>query len=365
MKKIKIYSDKRYLPKDGFCVGLLIPFWFPGSTESTYSWEHVFEHYNDLAHVFFEMTSLEEADIAVLPFSFEAAIGRSLRDKVNIEYLKLACEFCQRVEDAGKKVLVNFVGPRSHESVPFTNALVMRGALYQSQKKSSDIPLPRWTEDIIKYYCNEQLIVRKKSRKPIVGFCGYLHHDWIKSHIKDFLYKSNHYFKHRKLQQSPFLGHLIRSQTVKLCEKSSEIETNFIIRDKYSFLSEKSPELKRKVRAEYIDNMISSDYILCCRGSANTSIRFYETLCAGRIPVFVNTDCALPFETEIDWKKYCVWVEERELDLLPEKIADFHLSLTDDEFIELQYKCRQIWKSYLSPEGFYGNLHKIICNFSA
>lgn len=32
--------------------------------------------------------------------------------------------------------------------------------------------------------------------------------------------------------------------------------------------------------------MTGSDYVLCTRGNGNYSIRFYEALCRGRIPVF-------------------------------------------------------------------------------
>jgi len=49
------------------------------------------------------------------------------------------------------------------------------------------------------------------------------------------------------------------------------------------------------------------------------SYRLYEALCCGRIPVFIDTDCVLPYDFMIDWKKYFVWVDQSELPLIAEK----------------------------------------------
>ena len=104
--------------------------------------------------------------------------------------------------------------------------------------------------------------------------------------------------------------------------------------------------------------MIDSDYVLCVRGDGNYSIRFYETLCCGRIPVFINTDCVLPYDFEIDWKDYCIWINQNELHLIDEKIAEFHEKISDKDFIDLQHECCKLWKNWLSPEGFFTNFHK-------
>ena len=104
--------------------------------------------------------------------------------------------------------------------------------------------------------------------------------------------------------------------------------------------------------------MFASDYVLCARGHGNYSIRFYETLSSGRIPVFINTDCVLPFEEWIDWKRYCVWVEEHEVARVAEKVAEFHDGLSDGEFRDRQRACRQLWSEWLSPLGFFTNFRR-------
>ena len=64
------------------------------------------------------------------------------------------------------------------------------------------------------------------------------------------------------------------------------------------------------------------------RGGGNYSLRLYETLCLGRIPLFINTDCVLPFENNIDWKELCLWVDENDLDRIGEIVLDFHSSIS-------------------------------------
>src|SRR5262249_13911890 len=76
----------------------------------------------------------------------------------------------------------------------------------------------------------------------------------------------------------------------------------------------------RRSLVEFRENVLDSHYVLCPRGGGNWSYRFYETLCLGRIPVFFNTDCALPYESLIKWRDYCVWVEGDEIERAPELI---------------------------------------------
>ncbi|HEY9707843.1 MAG TPA: hypothetical protein V6D48_06525 [Oculatellaceae cyanobacterium] len=68
----------------------------------------------------------------------------------------------------------------------------------------------------------------------------------------------------------------------------------------------------------------------------------------------------LSYDFEIDWKKYCVWLDERELPLIAEKIAEFPENLSPQEFVGLQHECRKVWEQRVAPEGFFANLHRHI-----
>src|SRR5690606_19049993 len=98
------------------------------------------------------------------------------------------------------------------------------------------------------------------------------------------------------------------------------------------------------------------DYVLCVRGAGNFSVRFYETLLMGRIPIFVNTDCLLPFEDKINWKKHVVWIEWKERSNIANIVADFHSKLTDKQFEDLQKSNRKLWKEELSVKAMLQNI---------
>jgi hypothetical protein len=40
--------------------------------------------------------------------------------------------------------------------------------------------------------------------------------------------------------------------------------------------------------------------------------------------VFIDSDCILPYDFELDWKKYCVWIKEDEIPVIADKIMEFH-----------------------------------------
>jgi hypothetical protein len=80
-------------------------------------------------------------------------------------------------------------------------------------------------------------------------------------------------------------------------------------------------------------------------------------MCFGRIPVFIDTDCVLPFENLIDYKKEIVFVEEKELNSLPDKIQEY---CEKNDLAERQKRCREIWENYLSPTGFINNIPSLL-----
>ena len=75
---------------------------------------------------------------------------------------------------------------------------------------------------------------------------------------------------------------------MKYLEQENMIITNFIYRKKYRAGAKSQKDLQ-STTLEYYENLLDSDYILCIRGAGNFSIRLYETLMVGRIPIFVNT----------------------------------------------------------------------------
>ncbi len=140
-------------------------------------------------------------------------------------------------------------------------------------------------------------------------------------------------------------------------QRTRGLRTNFLVRQMYRagmrgrFHHFAKGEFKP--RAQFWDNIFSNDYTLCLRGAGNFSYRLYEVLASARIPLFINTNCVLPLQDEIDWKRHCVWVEEDQIDSAGKILQDFHSRLTPEEFRNLQLANRRLWEEKLSPLGFW------------
>ena len=92
-----------------------------------------------------------------------------------------------------------------------------------------------------------------------------------------------------------------------------------------------------KSHTDFVHNMEAGHFAYCPRGAGNFSIRFYEALKAGRIPV-VPTSISLPFPTKIKWKDYIVLCDTEED--MPTKIFEFWST----NIQERQSACAELFK---------------------
>ena len=348
--KLKIFSDRQCLLKEIDHEAILLPFW-GNNIQGNNSELELFNDYLEAADSVFEMSSLTDADVAVLPTNWEPIL-RLRKDQ-------MAIQFFEKVKQTNKLSISFFGGDCSHIQLPIASSLVFRNSLYRYRRDPNSFAIPAWSEDLIKKYCNDRLLIRNKQPQPSIGFCGFAAKKSFKSSIKIMLYQGGKQILKEKIGIPPYsIGHVLRSQLLSDLEKSQLVKTNFIQRDSSVFFDDSNSKLKQQLRMEFVRNTIESDYVFCCRGSGNYSFRFYEALCCGRIPVFIDTDCVLPYDFLIDWNQYCVWVKESEIPYIDEKILEFHERLSPRDFVDLQYECRRVWQEWISPKGFFTNLYR-------
>jgi len=355
---LKIFSDKSYLPTGKGHIAMLYPFWGKNPEDPRDPSSGRFDMYTKIGSRFFQMTTLKDADIAVFPGAWEHVIE-------NTDALKKAEQFIENATLSGKPTVIFFFSD-SDEEIPYENTIIFRTSLYYSSRKPNEFAMPAWSEDFIEKYLGGQLSIRQKKEKAVVGFCGYA--PPFKEMPLSLIARLRHIIQTcrnilKKLSGINNTGSSIRTAVLQVLTKSHKIETNFAIREKFlggAILPSGDMDfaMMQRSRQEYVQNMVESDYILCARGGGNFSYRLYETLSCGRIPLFVDTDCVLPYHSEINWKEYSVWVDEREIDQTDEKIDAFHKSLKIENFLELQQKCRRLWDERLSPHGFFANFHR-------
>jgi len=330
---LRIYSDRCLVPAGGAHAVMLYPFWGKNPEDPVDPNSGRFDAYARTGRALFELVQLEQAELAVFPCEWSESLGQ------------VAEGFIGEAQAAGKPTAV-FFGGDEHQVVPLDGALVFQTSLFRSRRRPNEFAQPAWSEDFVGTHLNGRLPLREKGPRPVVGFCG------LVPRRRSFISRFRVHPAHTA----------IRARALRLLRGHRAIETNFLARDQFlggaivggSVVS----ATMQQVRREYVENMIASDYILCCRGAGNFSYRLYETLSCGRIPVFVDTDCVLPYDFAADWRRLCVWVDESELDSIGDRVASFHESLSQSEFVELQRACRGFWEDYIAPQGYFAHFHE-------
>lgn len=78
----------------------------------------------------------------------------------------------------------------------------------------------------------------------------------------------------------------------------------------------KNEERKRKLEKIYVDAAVQSWAMLCPRGMGSLSIRFYEALCLGRIPVHISDEYTFPLSDRIDYSRFCIDIRQDDVPVL-------------------------------------------------
>ncbi len=301
-----------------------------------------FDEYTANGQDVFLLTEIPtEADFFLLPFEFSFAA----------EDINVAKQFSEMAKEYDKKLLI-FFNSDSVEPIQIDNSIVFRTSFFKSLQKNNEFAIPGWSVDFMK---SKEInsFNDSYSNQPSISYCGYV--DYLTFTERFSIEKVIKKLKKRSVITKE-IGPGLRGKAVRTLLKSDQIKTNFIIRNGFW-----APGMdKKKARQEYISNIFQSDYALVARGKGNFSYRLYEVLSCGRIPVFINTDCVLPFDTIIDWKKYVVWIEENDIDTIAERLIEYHKKLTVEELRNKQVDCRKLYEDWLSPNAFFSNIHKCL-----
>lgn len=344
---LRIYADRSVLPAGTPHVAMLYPFWGKPPEHPEDPTHGRFDAFVADAPSFLTLTPFEASDVVLFPIPWEIAKDRP--DVVD-DARRLA-----RVAAEHDKPFLIFFSSDSAEPVPIEPSVVFRTSLYRSRAKPTELAMPAWSEDFVERHIGGEVAIRPRRERPLVGFCGF---DTPRSAAHKALVKR---LLGRRTTST-------RGRALAALAASGQVETRFVVRDRFfgGSLPSGQPDygLMQRARQEYVENMVETDYALAARGSetwgltaGNFSYRLYEILSCGRPPLFVDTDCVLPFDRELDWTRFTVWVDESEVDSVADRLVKFHGGLDDDSFADLQHRCRRMWLDFLSPQGFFRHLH--------
>ncbi len=288
--------------------------------------------------------SPEKADYFLMPHNYFSVWK-------NKNYLNHNENFAKKYN---KKIIIFAYGDRNSE-VKIKNSIVLRTSQYKSQLRKNEIIIPPFVEDL---GIVNGIVIKDfdKNRKPSIGFAGWVSCSNVVQWIK---YKAKIFIQFLLLQvkkiHSPvvYQGLHFRRKVITILNHSDLLETKFFLRHSYSGHKKTIQDNPEKIRREFIFAIKDSDLALAVKGDGNYSLRFFEILSLGRIPLFIDTDISLPLEDEIDYDAFVLRVDYEKIHDLPKIINRFWQRNTDQSFKEMQTNARQAFKYRLSTEAFY------------
>lgn len=115
--------------------------------------------------------------------------------------------------------------------------------------------------------------------------------------------------------------------------------------DQYEFFMNSYDPNRTKNFKEILYNSI---FALCPRGFGPASYRMYEAIQMQCIPIYISDEFWIPFKDEIEWDKLCLFINEKEIELIPKKVDNILLSGIFQNYIDYG---RKIYKNYFTWEG--------------
>ena len=286
----------------------------------------------------------EQSDFLLIPHNYFFV-------KSNKEYIK---NFSFLSEKYNKKIII-FAEGDSDEEIKIPNSVIFRTSQYKYKKKKNEIIMPAYVEDLSDVH---QFNTREKAANvPVVGFCGWADFNGvrqaIKVKVKNFIFDIKKITSANSEYAAKKQGLLFRKEAIKTLTGSKLVKGNFIIRNFYSG-HRKSIEIPaQEARLDYIKNINDSDFALVVKGNGNFSFRFYEILSAGRVPLFINTDCVLPLEKLINYDNFVLFVDYKKIDKIDKITADFYNNIGAEQFSKMQKAARAVFENYLRMDKFF------------
>ena len=244
---------------------------------------------------------IKTADIVVLPFKFNG---------IHNPIFKLLNNLTKQLD---KKLWCFYNDDSDTSYVLDKHVVLFRTSFYKSSKNKNEQGLIALSSDFYR---------QKQCDNISVGYCG-----------------------HTQCGRAPYLDYL----------QKSNVANNFIIRKGFW-----APGIdRRQAQREYFENMENNIFVFCMRGGGNFSYRFYETLMMGRIPIFIDTDCVLPFEELINFSDVGLFLKDEDIKTGKVNLEQEILKFTQDNknrLTEIQKQNRVLWEKFYSPVGFLNTL---------
>ena len=134
--------------------------------------------------------------------------------------------------------------------------------------------------------------------------------------------------------------HSVRRHILQLCTLRSRLcDTG----DHPGNFSGKSQNVYKEFYSQYLDSLRDSKFILCPRGKCPSSIRVFEAMKAGRVPVIISDEWVPPKGPR--WEEFCIFIPESDITFIPEILKN-----KEPEFPELARRAQREWSKWFSED---------------
>jgi hypothetical protein len=351
--KLKLYSSKKWLASDSTYHFILYPFWGIDRKYEKNEQNKRFEKFINNAHQYFEFTDEpDDTQYIVYPIDYG-----------NVRKNNSSFDIAQRLAKTLNKKLIVFYFSDFDEPLILDNCIVFRNSLDSRTRKPYEFAAPAMVEDFAKHLDIDYH--ESKKERPKIGFCGYIDFETPQEWFMTMPHRFKNLLKDTFFKRHFFEAEAIRGRAIRVLQKNASIDLQFIKRRGYWGKWATKSNVIKDTFQEYVQTIENTDYHLVARGNGNFSIRFSEILSSGRLPVFIDTHCVLPFENIIDWKKELVWVDEKDLNKIDKILFDFHNNISEEEFKDRKKRMKYLFNEYISPDGFFKNMYQVLLEHSS
>lgn len=282
--------------------------------------------------LFERVTDIASADIVVL--AHEYALLRTHED-----YLSARLTDAER---AGKRVLISAYQD-APEPIHIENATILRSSAYRRTLLPNEIVMPAYVEDLGAAYGAAPM---PKGERASVGFVG-------KAGFSGPVEAARYVLRNYLLRHGPEReGAYFRRRAIAALTRDARIDFRCIARRSFSGHRNSIELAPEEARREYVQSLQDSLFTLAPRGDGNYSLRFYETLSMGRIPILIDTDMPLPLEDELDYDSFILRVPWQETDAVAARVAAFFARMSDAQLQAMQQRARDAFETKLSMPAF-------------
>ncbi len=208
---------------------------------------------------------VEDSDFVLVP---QFVRGLSAKNAPYIEGVRRLCQ------ESGKRGIILKGGDLSYK-FELPDFVVFASSIYRS-RNPQEIAIPATTEDLSDKI---PFVPRVKGEKPLVSFCGYADLNSIGAHGKylatNFALDTAAFVTHNPNLRAYKRGIYFRRKAMDVLSSDPRIDTAFIIRDTFSGKSGVQAPEPERMRQEYIDNVVDSDFVLCPQGRRQLLIALF------------------------------------------------------------------------------------------